>query len=656
MNTKNKKELVLTSTSDNDGNDVTDDELKETVPLKSDRDTTEMTSTGESTKKTTNKQLPQLSLPRGLTSVFGGSPRHQSSSQYIQIEDKEEEYEDDQPENTRGRSLNHQSNMNRLNKSKTEHGRSKRIEGILSINSLIKNQREYEEFKNKLQQKSYDDNQLKSDLLDGLLNDNSSLVQLLPKRFKTSREQRKLFYSILLCSYFKKEDLNNDQFREYLRMTLCDLYPKTPKTDITKCIEIANSHNLNGKEFQKMDEKEFAKIFESINDINPEQWTKIYVSINKWEPKLDYDMMYDILMNNGFDIDEQQYNLLKSALKDQLYGKSSLIDDILDAVTDPNNDDLALSRILEGVFHFNSEQKKLSFYNIILHKFINVEELNIDNFSKILKLITIDIEIEKLYEIGRKKKLNGAMFLKLSSDEFAKCFESIKECDEKKWRAIYGKIEKWELIDSVNYNKMYTRLENSDFKIDEQEFEKLVSELNLASYTQHQLMDELCDGYSLINEDQLILSRILSQKYDSIKRNKFYHVLLTGYPLTKNTKNELLDNKNFIKILQTTLSNEYPYIDISECGRVAVKKKLDGHIFKKGNKAFVDSKTFAKLFANVNGYETRAMTTIYRRINTWKLPENKNPWRQKKEDDDENADYEIKHIRKYDELPRFLIP
>ena len=85
-------------------------------------------------------------------------------------------------------------------------------------------------------------------------------------------------------------------------------------------------------------------------------------------------------------------------------------------------------------------------------------------------------------------------------------------------------------------------MENSDFKIDEQEFEKLESELNLNSYTQQQLINELCDGYSLINENELILSQILSKtlKYDSTKRYKFYHILLTEYPLTSDTKNDLL--------------------------------------------------------------------------------------------------------------------
>ena len=660
----------------------------------------------------------------------------------------------------------------------------RKIEDILQKNSLIICKNEYEQFEKQLVQHSYSDSKLQTALLDGLLDNKSSLTPLLPQRLRANRERRQLFCSILFYEYFTIKDIKkNENFIKILNLTIREIYPKV---NIDESTNIAKQHEITGETFDGMEENEFVEMFKSLNGTTSKQWRKIYQVITEWKPKLDYKSMYECLIKNGYDLDREQYEIITSKLKQRRYSKTLLIQDLCDKTDDKqtnilynvlkeemnlkddeiktfcdillyefikfdelekdqkdivdetkwnsnhidfdrlcnvlNNNDfdvdekhfeledilkaefygyynrntlitdicdglnnekddvLPLSQILENKpFEYNKEERK-RFYGVVLHKFINVEELNNENFIKIL-LITVKnkyshYNLDEIEIIAKKHKLNGRMFIKKNPEfknsvKFAALFKSIKNYDRKELCKIYSQIKPWKQLvfySDINYKIIHGILrENESLKLKETELNAFEIELNSKSYTQQKLINDLCDGYSLNNENETTLSDVLSTKfgYDQRKRCQFYYILLTQY-ITRNTKNELLNVDNFGKILKTTISNLYSYVDATKCQQIAVDHKLNGRMFlnePKGQKNFKNSAKFAKLFESVNGYKRKEFANIYSTINRWELPLN-----HIKDDMEKNEnmpkrdrfDYHIKHIRDieeddpYDALPRYI--
>merc|ERR1711933_163043 len=97
---------------------------------------------GKPPKNITKKQWPLDIFTKKLTRSTKNL--HTSNYRKITDDDEEEKYKNRSHDDIGKGASGHQwkLNINPLTKSKTENQRIKRIEGILSINSLIKNRRE----------------------------------------------------------------------------------------------------------------------------------------------------------------------------------------------------------------------------------------------------------------------------------------------------------------------------------------------------------------------------------------------------------------------------------------------------------------------------------------------------------------------------------
>eukprot|EP01084_Bolivina_argentea_P041480 76558_1 len=210
-------------------------------------------------------------------------------------------------------------NIYKLHKLKMSLSKSKMdypvIEHILVINSLINNKNEYQRFRQKLLAKSYDNLNLKTDLLNGLLENDPkcSLTALLPQQYQleSASERRKLFYSTLLYKYFSIKDMTQEDFIKLLKIHSSNIHSKV---DIKTYNKIIIEKGLDGKTFDEMDETVFVTLFNSISN-KTAQCGMIYKLIKKWEPDLDYKSIYKCLMNYEFGIEEHQFTQLKDILE-----------------------------------------------------------------------------------------------------------------------------------------------------------------------------------------------------------------------------------------------------------------------------------------------------------------------------------------------------
>eukprot|EP01084_Bolivina_argentea_P276940 472647_1 len=136
------------------------------------------------------------------------------------------------------------------------------------------------------------DIQLINDLCDCLGNKNDEdilLAQILINDLKCSDwKTRQNLYDLILHQCFRVQELNNRNFTKILSYTVFSLYPDI---SIDRVEQISINKNLNGNIFIKQTKEftnciKFAKLFTSINKWNKKQWTNIYRTINKWEPKI----------------------------------------------------------------------------------------------------------------------------------------------------------------------------------------------------------------------------------------------------------------------------------------------------------------------------------------------------------------------------------
>eukprot|EP01084_Bolivina_argentea_P041481 76559_1 len=126
----------------------------------------------------------------------------------------------------------------------------------------------------------------------------------------------------------------------------------------------------------KYDELQQVLSKEEMTTIDRENW---------YRNAIDYDKLCDILKECNVDIDQKEF---ESQITEQFYGyynHDKLITNVCDGLNNETDDNILMSEILKTQFYFNSCKRKL-FYNIILHKCINIKELNNNNFLKILNI------------------------------------------------------------------------------------------------------------------------------------------------------------------------------------------------------------------------------------------------------------------------------
>eukprot|EP01084_Bolivina_argentea_P264050 447146_1 len=162
------------------------------------------------------------------------------------------------------------------------------------------------------------------------------------------------------------------------------------------------------------------------------------------QPVLNCIDILAVLKHNNISINESDFI---NACESYDYQKQQLIDDLCDIMLNGEDENIQLTQIL------SKEYDRQRIYDTILYKYIKHENLNNENFIKVLrktvyelKLKTIDCD--QVESIARNAKLSGNTFIKNSSQfknsvKFAQVFKSMVNWKKKQWLKIYIKINKW---------------------------------------------------------------------------------------------------------------------------------------------------------------------------------------------------------------------
>eukprot|EP01084_Bolivina_argentea_P107829 192761_1 len=158
-----------------------------------------------------------------------------------------------------------------------------------------------------------------------------------------------------------------------------------------------------------------------------------------------------ILKDNGIFIEE---NVLTNACEAYAYCKQQLINDLCDIMLNGEHENILLVQIFSNELHFIEQNTRQRIYDIILHQYIKKQDLNNENFIKILRKtvskLFVTIDCDKVEDIARNANLTGNIFIKTSSEfknsvTFAQIFASIDNWKRKQWSKIYAKIRKWQI-------------------------------------------------------------------------------------------------------------------------------------------------------------------------------------------------------------------
>ena len=147
--------------------------------------------------------------------------------------------------------------------------------------------------------------------------------------------------------------------------------------------------------------------------------------------------------DNPYDIRSDKIKRIAANLTKE-YGKTQLIDDLCIGYCDGvDNEACKLSKSLAGLIHYSSSEIN-RVYDIILHRYIQIEELNQNNFIKLcceyikqLKSYHVYISCASFQSIAEEKKMNGKKFGYIAKEfKSMKCGKAIGKMFEyikKKW-------------------------------------------------------------------------------------------------------------------------------------------------------------------------------------------------------------------------------
>eukprot|EP01084_Bolivina_argentea_P063728 116297_1 len=355
--------------------------------------------------------------------------------------------------------------------------------------------------------------------------------------------------------------------------------------------------------------------------------------------------MRNILEENKFDLQQQEFDMLKPELANITYSENSLLCDVVDGYVGGYNTK-SITELLTTKLKY-SVKKRQRFYYILLTNLTKLEQMDQENFIKILKLIAFNIDpnvdLKAIEQISRQKQLNGNVFVKETTQymglgatkKFVKMFATTKNYNKSAWNQVFSYFSEWNLFENplpipgsiqhgqIQYDNIRNILEESKFDIEEHEFNVLESELKAYYYTEHMMLLELVNGYiGEYKHDKKSLAKILERnlKYSAKKRARFYYILLTKF-----IKQRQLDNDTFIKILKLIAINLHPEIDINKIAQIAKEQNLNGNMFINGSsqfKKFGNSNKFKKLFASITNYDTKL---IFDQLSQMNLIENPIP-------------------------------
>eukprot|EP01084_Bolivina_argentea_P028639 53200_1 len=168
---------------------------------------------------------------------------------------------------------------------------------------------------------------------------------------------------------------------------------------------------------------------------------------------LDYRAICKILNENQISVTEKQFEV---QFDNYSYTKEQLINDLCDAVTDHDvNSNNTLTQILLNILGNKPMEELERIYHVILYQYVNKEELNTDNFTKILVETVSElydyIDLKEIQTICMKAKINGKIFDKSTkeyknSGKFANVFKGMNNWKRKHWGKVYTAIKnKWEI-------------------------------------------------------------------------------------------------------------------------------------------------------------------------------------------------------------------
>eukprot|EP01084_Bolivina_argentea_P035324 65540_1 len=166
-----------------------------------------------------------------------------------------------------------------------------------------------------------------------------------------------------------------------------------------------------------------------------------------------------ILIDNGICI---EVNQMQNAFDGFGYRKQQLINDLCVCIGNENDQNILLAHILTTELQCVESDTRQKIYDLIVHNYIKKNELNNDNFIRMLQYTVSElypnVNLIKVAEIARKQKLSGKVFDKSTKDfknsiKFGKLFQTVKNCNKKHWAKVYKTINKWQ-------SKTYKTIEN----------------------------------------------------------------------------------------------------------------------------------------------------------------------------------------------------
>eukprot|EP01084_Bolivina_argentea_P215524 365911_1 len=164
---------------------------------------------------------------------------------------------------------------------------------------------------------------------------------------------------------------------------------------------------------------------------------------------VNYQEITGILNDYGIYIKQNQ---LEYVFDKHAYYKPQLLNDLCDAIGNKNDENVLLAQILINDLKYPTTKTRQKIYDLLLHEYIKKQELENDNFIKILIYTAHDlyptINVQEIEQIARRKNVNINMFIKGKSEcinaiKFGKMFKSLNDWDKKKWAKIYSAVMKW---------------------------------------------------------------------------------------------------------------------------------------------------------------------------------------------------------------------
>eukprot|EP01084_Bolivina_argentea_P256584 432040_1 len=146
--------------------------------------------------------------------------------------------------------------------------------------------------------------------------------------------------------------------------------------------------------------------------------------------------MSNILHTEGIEISKQT---LEAIFEKHNYHKKRLINEICDDIGNKDEKHTLLTEILTNKLQLHTWSERQKFLDLILHQYINKQDLNDDNFIKILLYTAADlypeINVSEIQQIATSGGINMAAFMESKNGiKFGKLFKSMTKFRKKQWR------------------------------------------------------------------------------------------------------------------------------------------------------------------------------------------------------------------------------